>query len=66
MNEKHKRKYHGTSAGANATMEEALKNALAEARKGENTNHFSWSVSGVSGEVGGVVGGSVVIEVTVR
>lgn len=62
---KHK-KYEGHSSGTTATLEDALKNALVAAQKGENTNQFSWKLDEVHGDYGGFVGENIIVEIKVH
>jgi hypothetical protein len=57
--------YSGRSTSTTAPVDEALKSALAAARKGENVNHFTWKLDGIEGDVGGVVGQTVTVHITV-
>ncbi len=60
------KKYEGHSSGGTATLEEALKNALAAAAKDEQTNHFSWKLEEVHGDYGGVVGKNIIVEIKIH
>lgn len=60
-----RRRYNGTSSGGTATFDEALNNALANSAQGENTNQFSWTLAGVRGDFGGVVGKNITVEIEI-
>jgi hypothetical protein len=58
--------YEGNSSGGTATFEAALKNAMQNAAKTENTNHFYWTLVGVRGDFGGVVGNNITVEIRIH
>ena len=57
--------FSGTSSGGNATIDDALKQALMAAQKEMNTNHFSWMLHKINGDYGGFVGKNIVVEIEV-
>jgi hypothetical protein len=60
-----KKIYSGNSVGPNATVDDAVKNALSAAATAENTNHFLWTLITLRGDVGGTVGKTITAEVVV-
>jgi flavin-binding protein dodecin len=66
MDETPGRTYLGNAAGGNATIDAALDNAIANAAKGEQVNHFSWRVYEIRGDWGGIVGRNITVEIVVR
>ncbi len=66
MNETPGKTYQGNAAGGNATIEAALNNAIANAAKGEQANHFFWRVYEIRGDWGGIVGRNITVEIVVR
>jgi hypothetical protein len=60
------KKYQGNSSGIDATFEAALKNALATAAEGENTNHFFWKLCDVDGDFGGIAVKNINVAISIR
>lgn len=58
--------YTGTSVRGNATIENALTNALEAAARGENTTHFYWTLMKTHGDYGGIAEKTITVEIAIQ
>lgn len=57
--------FSGTSSGREATIDEALDNALKSAQEALNVNHFNWQLVSTRGDYGGIGIKNVTVEIQI-